>query len=92
MGRSAQKKIIMEENLASKGFCVFSQKRDSEKNLMYIPPKHEIIYLSVRNTSYVFSVAGIYYTGEQRQYSVLQGHRTSWSASHCPRNTAILLW
>ena len=63
--------FIIEEGLASEKFCVFSQKRDGEKNLMYIPPKHEIIYLSARNTSYVFSVAGMYYTGEQRQYSLL---------------------
>jgi len=59
---------------------------------MNIPPKNEIIYLSARNTSYVFSVAGMYYTGEQMQYSMLQEHSTGWSASRCPRNTAVLLW
>jgi hypothetical protein len=64
--------FFTEEDLASEKFCVFSQKRDGEKSLMYIPPKHEIIYLSARNTSYVFYVAGMYYTDKQRQYSVLQ--------------------
>ena len=83
--------FIIEEDLASERFCVFSQKRDDQKNLKYIPPKHEIMYLSARNTSYVFSVAGAYYTGEQRRYSVLQKRSTNWSASLCPRNTAILL-
>lgn len=84
--------FIMEEDLASERFCVFSQKRDGEKSLIYIPLKHEIIYLSARNTSYVFSVVGMYYTGEQRQYLVVQEHSTSSWASHCSRNTAILLW
>jgi len=82
----------MGEDLASERFCVFSQKRDGAKNLMNIPPKNEIIYLSARNTSYVFSEAGMYYTGEQMQYSVSQEHSTSWSTSHCPRNAAVLLW
>jgi len=54
----------MKEDLASERFCIFSQKRDGEKNLMNIPPKLEIIYVSSRNASYVFSVAAMYYTGE----------------------------
>jgi hypothetical protein len=66
--------FILEEELASERFCVFSQKRDGEKSLIYIPLNHKIIYLSARNTSYVFSVVGMYCTGKLRQYLVVQEH------------------